>query len=164
MALWEEQSTVECRYNMVECRYNVVEYIMILHKTLQCQQQNINQTMNSRKTSYTSPSRASYGVSLVRICEKIDRIITALHCDIQVIVQWGNEHASRNEFPSFAPRKIAITLFCIHISDFIIQFIELAVCLSTCSSESELAVVRCLVFHQGLCCVWAQPMRDDFRM
>ena len=34
----------------------------------------------SQQTSHISPSRASYGVSIVRILKKIDRIITAPHC------------------------------------------------------------------------------------
>ena len=42
--------------------------------------QNINQTLDSQKTLHSSPSRASYGVSIVRILEKIDRVITAPHC------------------------------------------------------------------------------------
>ena len=40
----------------------------------------INQALESQQTPHTSPSGASYGVSLVRILEKIDRVITALHC------------------------------------------------------------------------------------
>ena len=35
--------------------------------------------MKSQKTPHSSPSRASYGVSVVRICEQIDRIIVALY-------------------------------------------------------------------------------------
>ena len=65
----------------VECRYNVVQFITILPSALWWQQQNVNQTPNSRQqTPHTSPSRASYGVSIVRILEKIDRLITAPHC------------------------------------------------------------------------------------
>ena len=40
----------------------------------------IYKKLYSRKTPHISPSRASYGVSFVRIWMKIDRIITALHC------------------------------------------------------------------------------------
>ena len=49
---------------------------MILHIALQWQQRNINQILNSQKTSHTSPSRASYEVPVVRIRVKIDRVIT----------------------------------------------------------------------------------------
>ena len=52
---------------------------MILHTALQFQLQNIHQTLNSQKTPHSSPSRASYGVSFVRIWEKIDRFITTPH-------------------------------------------------------------------------------------
>ena len=34
---------------------------------------------DSQNTPHTSPSRASYGVSIVRILEKPDNIITASH-------------------------------------------------------------------------------------
>ena len=47
---------------------------------LQGQQQNINQTLHSQKTPHISPMRASYGVSIVRIWEKIDSVIKATHC------------------------------------------------------------------------------------
>ena len=32
------------------------------------------------KDTHISPSRASYGMSVVRILEKIDQVMTALHC------------------------------------------------------------------------------------
>ena len=35
------------------------------------------------KTPHKSPSQASYGVSIVRIWEKIDRVIMAPHCICQ---------------------------------------------------------------------------------
>ena len=42
---------------------------------------NMRQNLYSqKKTSHTSPSRVSYGVSLVRIWVKIDRVITAPPC------------------------------------------------------------------------------------
>ena len=47
---------------------------------LQWQEQNLNQTSNSQQPPHTSPSWASYGVSIVRILEKIDRVLMALHC------------------------------------------------------------------------------------
>ena len=63
----------------VECRYNMAQFITILYMALRWQQQKVNQTSNSQQTPHTSPSRASYGVSIMRIVEKIDCIITALH-------------------------------------------------------------------------------------
>ena len=38
------------------------------------------QTVDSQKTLHTSPSRASYGVSIVRILEKIECVIIAPQC------------------------------------------------------------------------------------
>ena len=38
----------------------------------------VNQTSNSQQTPHTSPSRASYGVSIMRIFKKIDHVILAL--------------------------------------------------------------------------------------
>ena len=38
--------------------------------------------LNSQKTHYSSPSRASYRVSVVKIFEMIDSVITAFHCII----------------------------------------------------------------------------------
>ena len=65
---------------ITECRYNAVQFIMILPSALRWQQQNVNRTSNSQQTTHNSPWWASYGVSIVRIWEKIDRITTALHC------------------------------------------------------------------------------------
>ena len=53
---------------------------MILYTALRLQQQNTNQTWNSQQTSHTSPWRASNRMSLVKILENIDRVITATHC------------------------------------------------------------------------------------
>ena len=64
----------------VECRYNAVQFITILLLALRWRQQNLNQTSNSQQTL---PLRASYGESSVRICEKIDRVITAPRCIFQ---------------------------------------------------------------------------------
>ena len=60
----------------VECRYNAVQHNTILHATLQWLKSNINHNSNPQKT----PQRASYGVPVVRVLEKIDRVITALLC------------------------------------------------------------------------------------
>ena len=40
----------------------------------------MDQILESQQTPHISPSRASYGVSIVRIVDKIDRVITAPHC------------------------------------------------------------------------------------
>ena len=47
---------------------------------LRWQQPNVNQTLKSKPTPHTSPSRVSYGVSIMRILKKTDRAITAPHC------------------------------------------------------------------------------------
>ena len=39
-----------------------------------------NEILKPQQTPHISPSRASYGVSIVRIWEKIDRVITATYC------------------------------------------------------------------------------------
>ena len=64
----------------VECCYNTVKFVTILHSALWWQWQNISHTLDSIKTPHTSPSWASYGTSFVRTLEKIDCVITALHC------------------------------------------------------------------------------------
>ena len=66
--------------DIVECRFNAVQFITIVPMSLSWQQQNLHQISNSQHTPHTSPSQASYGVSVVRILKKIDRVITALHC------------------------------------------------------------------------------------
>ena len=62
-----------------ECRYNAVQFITILHNALRWQQLNVNQTSNSQQTPHSSPSRARYGVAIMRILKKIDRVITTPH-------------------------------------------------------------------------------------
>ena len=49
------------------------------------QQQNIQQISNSQKTHHISPSRASYGVSVMSISHKIDRVIAAPHCTYNLL-------------------------------------------------------------------------------
>ena len=63
----------------IECRYNVVQYYTILHSAQQWQKKNMHQNEQSQNWHHTSPSRASYGVSILLILEKIDRVITAPH-------------------------------------------------------------------------------------
>ena len=67
-------------YKYNECCYIVNYYNMLLHTSLQELRQNINQRLNPQKTPHTLPWRASYGVSFVNILEKIDDVITTLHC------------------------------------------------------------------------------------
>ena len=64
--------------NIVGCRYNAVQYDMILYTALQLARQNINQGKNPQKTPHSSPIRANYGVTFVRISKKID-VITEPH-------------------------------------------------------------------------------------
>ena len=89
-AVFWERAVFHFVLSTVDCRYNTVYFIMMLHATLQRQQQNINQILNSQKTPHTSPSRASYGVSVVWIWETIDRVITAPRCTCCRYVIEGN--------------------------------------------------------------------------
>ena len=58
----------------------MVQFITILHMTQQWQQENKNQISNSQQPPHSSPSWASYGVSILRIFKKIDCIIQWAHC------------------------------------------------------------------------------------
>ena len=40
----------------------------------------MNQILESQQTPHIAPSRASYGMSILRILDKIDRVIMAPHC------------------------------------------------------------------------------------
>ena len=53
---------------------------MVLHTALSWQQQNMDQILNSQNTPHSSPSRASYGVSLASILVELDPVITAPLC------------------------------------------------------------------------------------
>ena len=76
--MYEHNSHVyEYTVDIVITRYNIVRYYMNNYKnwgrkSIRC--------WIHKKTSHTSPYRASYVVSFVNICEKIDRVITAPHC------------------------------------------------------------------------------------
>ena len=61
--------------------------------------------INSQETSHTSPSWASYGVSTVKIFEKIDGVKTASQC---------NEHTQQYEFST---HTVKISAKCISYSD-----------------------------------------------
>ena len=68
--------------NTVKCHYNAIQFIMISFMAPWWEEQNLNQISNSQQTPHTSPSRASYGVSIVRILEKTDHVIMVPHCSI----------------------------------------------------------------------------------
>ena len=75
---------VTSSWDTVETRYNAVQFITIYtisFMALLWQEQNLNQTSNSQHTPHTSPFRTSYEVSIERIWDKIDRVITAPYCD-----------------------------------------------------------------------------------
>ena len=55
----------------------------------------MNQILESQQTPHISPSRASYGVYIVRTLEKIDHIITAPHCIVHI----------QKQFPGLITRK-----------------------------------------------------------
>ena len=70
---------VPCLYDCLlqsECRYNAIQFVTILHRTLP-DNGKTNQALSPQKTSHTSPFRASYVMSVVRIWEEIDSVITA---------------------------------------------------------------------------------------
>ena len=46
-----------------------------------------NEVLEPQQTLHNSPSRASYGVSIVRILEKIHRAITPPHC-VMYFLPW----------------------------------------------------------------------------
>ena len=64
------------------------EYNAIFHAALYWLLQDINPSLSSQKTLHSSPSRVSYGVSIVRILEKTDHVITASQC----ICYWMKQH------------------------------------------------------------------------
>ena len=51
-----------------------------IHHFSDCMRQNILQSFDPQKTQHSSPYSVSYGVSFMRILEKIDCIITAPNC------------------------------------------------------------------------------------
>ena len=66
--------------SIVKCLYNAVQIITILLRHCDNSGRNLNRILESQQTPHTLPSRASYGVSIVRIWDKIDSVITAPHC------------------------------------------------------------------------------------
>ena len=85
--------TLACWLIFMKCIYresgvtlwlNMVQYNMIMHTSLLWLRQNINQGLHSQKTPHNSPSRVSYGMSIVNIFEKTDRVIMTLLCTYTV--------------------------------------------------------------------------------
>ena len=64
----------------IECCRHAVWFNTIKHTTLRWQWQNVNEILIPHQTRHTSFLRASYGVSIVRILETIERVITVPHC------------------------------------------------------------------------------------
>ena len=50
----------------------------------------VNQVVESQQTPHISPSMASYEVYILRIWEKIDRVLTASHCNLLTSVILAN--------------------------------------------------------------------------
>ena len=78
--------------NAAECHHNAVQFITISLTALWWQQRNFSQASNSQQTPHTSPSRASYVVSIVSILKKIDCVIMALNCRANDKWQWPSKH------------------------------------------------------------------------
>ena len=77
--------------NTVESHYNAVQYNMILHTLLQW----LRQSMNHGWTHKIHPiARSNYEMYIVRIREKIDRVITAPYCIWWVWVEYPICHDS----------------------------------------------------------------------
>ena len=66
----------------VRCHCNWVQYNMIFYISQEWLRQIVNQNLNTHKTPHISPYRASYGVSFMRILDKIDHVVIAQHCSI----------------------------------------------------------------------------------
>ena len=77
-------------YTVKHC-YSVVQHNMILHMVPQRLRQSMHQRLYSQKTPHTSPSRASYGMSFVRIWVTIDSVIRAPHCTWH-FNYWSTQH------------------------------------------------------------------------
>ena len=60
--------------------YYALKYNKISNTVMLWWLQNINQTLDSQQTPHSSPSWASYGMSVVRIREKINHVIATLWC------------------------------------------------------------------------------------
>ena len=63
----------------VRCGYNAVQYNMVFHSPLHWLTQTTNQSLDLKNTLFVLPSRASYGVLIVKIWERIGRVKMAPH-------------------------------------------------------------------------------------
>ena len=61
--------------------------MILLHTALQYQWQKVNQVLEAHQTPHTLPSWASYGVSIVKILEKIDHVTMAPRCMIKLNIE-----------------------------------------------------------------------------
>ena len=143
----------------VEYRYNAVQYDMILCTVLQWLKQNMNKRFYPQNSSHISPSRASYGVSVVRIREKTGRVITLPHSISSFRIDKHTETCtkwtafSRRYFQMFYSQKIFVfdsTLSKICSLWFYWQYV-------TIGSSNGLApngrhAITWTNVNQGLCC------------
>ena len=92
-AIWTNKTS--CRFVNIDSLF-VRRIIKRFCTSLRWLTQDINQSLDSRKTLHTSPSQASYGVSIVRMLKKIDCVITAPHCisSIRLGLQSGFAYVS----------------------------------------------------------------------
>ena len=75
----------------VECCFNAAQHNMIFHTVLHWLKQHMNKNLLLQRTSHSSPWRASYGVSFMRIWEKTDHVIKAPHCIFQLFLDLKGE-------------------------------------------------------------------------
>ena len=90
----------------IQCHYNAVQFIMILQTVLQWQQQNVNQTLNSQQTPHTSPSRASYGVSIMRNLKKIGQVLMPPQCITLLLKISSAQLGLIMNSPQIVPRRV----------------------------------------------------------
>ena len=77
---WWFETSSRSLWRQCNGRYSAAQHNMSLRMLQKWLRQNTHQRLYSQKTPHISPSRASYGVSFVRIWVKIDRVITAPYC------------------------------------------------------------------------------------
>ena len=90
----------------LKCRHNA-----ILHTTQRWQWQKVNQISESEKTPHNSPSR----VFIVRILEKIDRVLTAPDCiwfvDVYFLMCYTDLHSLPGEYATCTLKDLEISRF-----------------------------------------------------
>ena len=64
----------------IKCRYNAVQFTTLLHTALWWRSQKVVLIVESQQTPHTLTSRVRYRVSMVRMLDKMDRVITARYC------------------------------------------------------------------------------------